>query len=283
MPAASGSAITGLLIYPYVVCATTFPVGGIVTIPSGQLFEDWSTGNLWYINTATGKCSAIQKAPSGGVGGGYWGMAFKGTLVALINWRLQGLWTCTLTLSPTTQCSAVSAFIHLPSSFCASMPYGFCNPDGSAFDPKGNLWYADTVNGVEVELTKASGFTKVGVVNFFPYGIIGVVIDSAGNHWVIDNTCAGNLYKNGIFVGANGDDVDAITISTQNPTHTPDIYVTIANFCDNYAYPFIGNMSTMTILPSPYGSGADTMPGISTLLYFTDYSFDRVWLTTNKL
>ena len=97
---------------------------------------------------------------------------------------------------------------------------------------------------------------------------------------VVDATCLGNLYENGVYTGvSNGDAVEGIAISKSNPSDTAQIYATVANLCGNYPGPFVGDMSTFTILPSPYSSGSDEMPGISTLLYFTDYTFDQVWLT----
>ncbi|HXZ90161.1 MAG TPA: hypothetical protein VEG61_03765 [Candidatus Dormibacteraeota bacterium] len=263
--------------------------GGIATGPGGQFIEDWNTGNLWFYSTATKKCTLIQKPPKGATAKGYWELAVTGSLVALISFDAEGLWTC---IYSSGVCTTVSNFIPLRSKFCASMPAGYCNPNGLAFDKNGNLWYVDVVNSVEVELTAASNYSAVGIVNYYGpgytppafSGLIGIAIDSKGNHWVVDFSCSGNLYKNGVYTGAsNGDDVEGITISKNNPYHTAHIYVTVTNFCGNYPGPFVGDMSDHMILPSPYSSGSDEMPGISTLLYFTDIDNDQVWVTKDTV
>jgi len=265
--------------FPKSVCSIPGDTpGGIASGPGGQFIEDWYTGSLWFYNTATKTCGLLQHAPAGAAGDGYFGIAVKGSLVALISWDMEGLWTCKYS-STLHKCTSVSSFIPLPSTFCASMPYGYCNPDGIAFDKGKNLWYVDIVNAVEVELTMASNYLQVGTTYSYGSRLVGITIDSSGNHWVVDNTCSGNLYKNGVWKGSNGDDVEAIAISTINPEHTAQIYVTVENACGNYAYPFVGDMNDAVILPHPYSSGADAMNGISTKLYFTDWSYDFVWLT----
>jgi len=276
--------------FPRAVCSIPSPgmPGGIATGPGGQFIEDWNTGNLWFYNTATKKCTLIQKPPKGATAKGYWGLAVTGSLVALISFGAEGLWTCTYSSGV---CTTVSSFIPLRSKFCASMPAGYCNPDGLAFDKKTNLWYVDVVNSVEVEVTAASDYSAVGKINYYgpgyipsaPSGLIGIAIDGKGNHWVVDFTCSGNLYENRGLVSSNGDDVEGIAISKNNPYHAAHIYVTVTNFCGNYPGPFVGDMNDFKILPSPYSSGSDEMPGISTVLYFTDIDNDQVWLTKDTL
>jgi len=255
---------------------------GIATVAEGQLIEDWATGKLWFYNTSTKSCSLILTPPKGGSGKGYWGLAVRKSLVALINFNLQGLWTCNWDSTSLT-CKNRSAFIHLPGSFCASMPAGYCNPDGIAFDPSNNLWYEDAVNGVEVELTSVStGSGAVGTVYSYGAPVIGIAIDGSSNHWVVDASCSGDVFENGNLLVQTGGDFNAVSISTSNPSHSAHLYGTVANQCGNYPFPFVGDISDAIILPSPYSSGSDEMPGISTLLYFTDINFGRVWLTTDK-
>jgi len=255
---------------------------GIAPVAGGQLIEDWATGKLWFYKTSTKSCTLIESPPSGGSGNGYWGLAVRKGLVVAISFDLQGFWTCKWD-STTFTCKSRSAFIYLPSSFCASMPAGYCNPDGIAFDPSNHLWYEDPVNGVEVELPSvATGSGAVGTV--FSYGapVIGIVIDSGNNHWVVDASCSGDVFENGGLVVQTGDDFNAVTISTSNPSHTAHLYGSVANECGNYPYPFVGDISDATILPHPYSSGSDEMPGVSTPLYFTDINFGKVWLTTDQ-
>jgi len=281
--------------YPKLVCflPDSSTPGGIATVPGGQLIEDWYTGNLWFYSTATKTCTLIQTAPSAASGGGYWGMAVKVPLVALISWMKLGLWICTYS-SATHTCTSTSAFIPLPASFCASMPAHKCTPDGAAFDLSNNLWYVDPNSGVEVELTAASHYSTVGFFSSYTDNLncipdqtcaplVGLTIDSAGNHWVVDLSCAGNVYENGIWQFSVGDDLTADQISTLNPTNTAHLYLAVSNDCGNYPFPFVGEPTKGIILPHPWSSGADEMPGISTLLYFTDVSLDYVWLTVDTV
>jgi len=113
--------------------------------------------------------------------------------------------------------------------------------------------------------------------------LVGIVIDTVGNHWVVDATCYGNLYKNRVVVTTASDDLSALQISSKNPQHTADIYVAVENICGNYGYPFVADLSEFEVLPHPYTSGSDEMAGISTLLYFTDDDTNLVFLTTDKI
>ena len=267
--------------------------GGIATVSGGQLIGDLYTGDLWFYNTAKKTCSIVQSPPSG-ANGGFWGLAAvkQGTtsyLVALDSYGglAPGLWTCTFSTS-THLCTSVSSWITIPSSFCSTLISHVCYPYGMAFDKSRNLWYVDVVNEVEVELTKASHYTAVGPGE--PYSLtcegagsgcklVGIVIDSSGNHYWTDRSCLGEVYKNGALFFSAGDSLNGITISTSNPSKTAHLYVTLTNGCGHYPYPFVGDVNDLTILPSAYSSGADEMPAISTSLYFTDDSHDMVWHT----
>jgi len=150
-----------------------------------------------------------------------------------------------------------------------------------AFDKSKNLWYADDPNEQEVELTAVSHYKSVGTVHSFSTPVIDVAIDSHGNHWVVDQSCSGNLYENGVVMATAGDALSSIAISTQNPSHTAHLYVGVTGLCGNFAFPFIGDISDFTALPSPFSPGANfNLPGISTLLYFTG---DGAWLTGDAL
>jgi DNA-binding beta-propeller fold protein YncE len=164
------------------------------------------------------------------------------------------------------------------------MAVGYCYPVGLAFDKAGNLWYVDYLQGWEVELTKASHYSKVGstpriCTPGLGCDLIDIVIDSAGNHWVSDYSCTGNVYENGVVKFSAGDMLWGIQISTLNPSKKAHLYVAVTNKCGNYPYPFVGDVSDLTILPHPCTTGADIMFAISTLLYFTDYTYGYVWLT----
>jgi hypothetical protein len=149
----------------------------------------------------------------------------------------------------------------------------YCYPIGQAFDKAGNLWYVDFWQGWEVELTKASHYSKVGTYRSdCTYGLgcelVGIVIDSAGNHWVSDYSCTGNVYENGLVKFSAGDELWGIGISTLNPSKKAHLYVAVDNYCGNYPYPFVGDATDLTILPHPYSSGYDYMSSISTYLTF---------------
>jgi len=234
----------------------------------------------------------MQTAPLAAPLYGWWGLAVMGRLVAAITFEAPaGLYLCAYYSG---SCTSTSAFIPLPAVFCASMPIGFCNPSGIAFDPSMNLWYVDALNGVEVELTAASHYSAVGVFRSYTDNLkceplstcaplTGITIDSKGNHWVVDTSCAGNVYDNGIWQFSVGDDLTADQISTLNPTNTAHLYLAVQNDCGNYPFPFVGEPTKGIILPHPYSSGFDVMPGLSTLLYFADLSLDCVWLTIDTV
>jgi len=268
--------------YPEAACSTLgFSPEGIATVPGGQVFVDYYTGNWWFYSTASKTCSLIQTPPPGHSTSESFGVAAKGSLVATISIRAEGLWTCTLTSSDL--CKSSPVFVSLPSSFCSTMTSGFCDPLALAFDKTGNLWYTDAIQGWEVELTKASGYSKVGATRSYcspglGCELEGMVIDSAGNHWVSDHSCTGNVYENGKIVFSAGDLLWGITISSLNPSKKAHLYVAVTNACGNYPYPFVGDATDLTILPHPYSSGSDYMCGISTQLYFTDVD-GYVWLT----
>ena len=155
-----------------------------------------------------------------------------------------------------------------------------------AFDKNGNLWYADLDNGMEVELTKASHYSVVGNTRSDCVAGTGcmlsqIVIDSAGNHWVTDASCTGNLYENGQVKLSAGDALEGVAISTLNPSHQAHVYVAVTNFCGNYPFGFIGDTTDLYILPYPYSSGSLDAPGLTTLLYFSDWGNDKVWLTVD--
>jgi hypothetical protein len=265
--------------------SSPFLVGGVATGPGGQFVERWDTGDLWFYNTTSRTCRLIHYAPSGarctpGSQCGYIGMASKGSLVALISWDREGLWTCAF--SSTGHCTSVSAFISLPSVFCSSMPSGFCNPDGAAIDAGGNFWYVDVVNGVEVELTAASHYTRVGTVFYYGMPIDGIAIDlTTGNHWVSDYTCAGNVYRNRALVSSAGDALGSIALSNLNPSHTTHVYVGVTAECGNYPGAFVGDQNEFVVLPTPFSS-ANPIPGISTRLFFSDL-FGHVWSTRDTV
>lgn len=266
--------------------STPFVVGGVAAGPGGQYVERWDTGDLWFYDSTTKVCQLLIPAPSGGSCSpgsncGYFGLASKNNLVALISWGLQGLWTCSFCqVSNAPVPAAQSPFIPLPFNFCLSMPAGFCNPDGAAFDNNYNLWYVDIVNGVEVELTTASGYSAVGTVVSYDAPIVGIAIDpNTGIHWVVDYTCRGNVYENRFIVSAAGDALESIALSNLNPSQTTHIYVGVTAKCGNYLAAFVGDQSEFTILPSPFTTPSE-IPGLSTQLYFSD-SFGDVWSTTD--
>ena len=156
--------------------------GGIASVSGGQLIGDWETGNLWFYNTATHSCTLIEKSPLPSIG--YWGLAVTGSLVVLSRWYQPAAWWYCHYSSKTHTCTFWK-WLYIPPTapFCAAMPAGHCNPDGIAFDKSKNLYYVDVVNGVEVELTAATQYAWFQVVRWYSTKVIGIVIDSAGNHW----------------------------------------------------------------------------------------------------
>jgi hypothetical protein len=271
------------------VCSFSSPflIGGVVSAPGGQFIERWDTGDLWFYNTTSRTCNFVHSAPAGGSCSpgsrcGYYGIASKDTLVALISWGVKGLWTCTFSTLQSHKCASVSAFIRLPHSFCSSMLSRFCNPDGAAIDKAANLWYVDVVNGVEVELTSASTYSQVGVVHFYRAPVDGIAIDlTNGNHWVSDYTCAGDVFLNGALVSQAGDALGSIALSKLNPHGTTHVYVGVTAACGNYRFAFVGDQNEFVILPTPFTS-SNPIPGISAQLFFSSF-FRHVWSTKDTV
>ena len=278
-------------------------VGSVLQTRSVTLFTDWSTGDLWAFQPKAGGlngggCADILTSPVPSVG--YVGNAIEGPygfydIVAALNYFGTG-WVCLYTnggASSDYGLCVATGLIGPPAAFCAAQPAGVCNPDGQAFDPSGNLWYVDVVNGDEVELLAGCGFTCVGTVNYYPASIsgvtgligtggpvVGLAIDTFGNHYTVTGfpDCSGTFYYNLIPVFAIGGDSGAVALSATNHYHTTLIYVSVNNFCGTYKFPFVGDISTGFILPHPYSAGVDQMYGISNLITFGSF-YGNVWTT----
>jgi hypothetical protein len=255
----------------------------------GAYVEDWSTGNLVWCKSGVAK--VIATPPTGFSAGGYYGMG--GALVCggalckpsldlvLTSWMIGGLYLC-IRATP-TGCDVVSAGITLPASFCASMLYGFCNPDGTSLDPRSlNLYYADAVNGVVVECTLASVYQSCTVLeNLYPYEPVNTFLTGNGNLWVSDASPTGNVWENGAFVFSVGDELEGITMSNANPRHALDVYVGDTGFSTGSAAHVIdANQMCMCFrsLPTPF-TAPNEIEGLSTVFQLTSYPFGAVYVT----
>jgi hypothetical protein len=148
------------------------------------------------------------------------------------------------------------------------MAAGFCNPIGIALDKKLNVYYADFSSAVVVKCTYASGYQSCKVIEKLSGNPWGLYLDSKGNIWVTDASCAGNVWKNGKSLVTLNDAVEGITNSSSNPSKTQHLYIGVTDFCGTYLNAFIFDLTDHNSLPSPF-SGPNSIPAISTTLVFS--------------
>lgn len=291
---ASSFAIMFLLLTPNIVFAANPKhilsiapdfMGGVVTGAGGVFFVDYSNGNIFHWDSSNGQNLIASPYPEG-VSDGYNGIAVKsfsglGLRVAVITDTLDGLYYCNS--ATFFSCGSESGFIPLIPSVCSSMPAGFCNPTGLAFDKAGNLWYADPSNDMECELDVRTGYTSFVQCNSAPVGAtpVGIFIDSSGNHWLADDSCNGDVIENDATLFSIGDSIGSIVISNKNPVPSNHIYVGIEGFCSSLA-PGIKDLND-GLYVTKFGSQVN-IPGISTGLYFTTNNFlgGDLWKTKDK-
>jgi len=221
----------------------------------------------------------IATPPEGYSANGYFGMG--GVLVCtgavctpqldlvLISFDVEGFYFC-YGATP-SGCGSISPFIGLPGSFCASMFFEVCSPDGSALDNKLNLYYADAPNGVVVECTSVSDYTSCTVLeNLYPQVPSGLFRDASGNLWASDSVVScpspGYVWKNGVIQYTVGDFLDGITLSTANLGHALHVYVADDAHCSGNAH--IIDLTDGKSLPTPF-VGTFYQSGLSTTLQFS--------------
>ena len=198
-----------------------------------------------------------------------------GLVLVLANWDLHGVWFC-FGATP-TGCSVQSTFIILPVAFCSKMRAAYCNPDGSVLDSNLNLYYADVVNDIVVECNYASAYKSCTILeDFYPSGPQTIFVDSTGNLWVSDNSCAGTVWKNGVVQYTVGDELEGIVLNNANPAKALHTYVGDTGFCTNSAAHII-DLTDRSSLPTPFNGPTHTA-GISTTLQFTaDTAIEKVY------
>ena len=238
--------------------------------PGAAYVEDDLTGNLYWCAKGTSHLvadSAFTSNPYEGMAGvvnGTYGVV----LVLDLSWTgTPGFWFCFGASS--TLCSSQSGFISLPSKFCSNMPAGECLPAGIALDKKLNVYYADPQNKVVVKCTSVSSYRHCSVIESLSDEPSGLFRDTHGNLWVTDYGCNGYVWENGVLQYTLSDKLGAMVISSDNPSKTPNMYLSIEGGCGFYSFSFVFDVTTSTIVAS-FTTTTHTILGFSTNLAFSD-------------
>jgi hypothetical protein len=259
--------------------------------------EDYDSGNVYWCKS--GSENQVDGAPGGNIGQGFNGMAGVstgfGTVLAidLGSFGESGAipaYFCVGAVPMSANfpyCSISGNFVAGlgagTTPFCKNQPKGNCYPDGVALDKKLNFYYADHQNMDVVKCTYASQYQSCSVLkSLTPYAPDNLFIDSSGNIWVSDSSCTGNVWKDsgGVWTVKYkvGDFLDAITMSSANPTKTPHLYVADTGLCSDTAAHII-DLTDGKSLPTPFAFATD-IPGLSTGLQFTSLG-PNVYSTTD--
>jgi hypothetical protein len=248
---------------------------GLFSVQNGAVFAvDANTGDLLWCNA--GNTFLVATPPSGGATNGYYGLAGVSTSIGVVLAMITGgggigtpgLWLCFgLTLN---NCSVESTFITLPASFCTSQPIGICFPDQLAIDKHLNIYYTDASNGDVVECLYNYNYQNCAVLyNLAPAQPYGIFLDSKGNFWVSDYSCAGDVWENGVLQYSLSDQVSALTLSSSNPSKTQHVYLGITGNCGFYPKADIFDVNDDHFLATPVTSGT-FIYSITSRLQFTD-------------
>ena len=273
------------------VCSFGVHVGptGIYAIGTGVYVEDWDTGNLMWCGK-DGSQFIVESPPLDGGGLGYTGMAGVNTglglVLVLVSWSADagpGLWFCFgATPVQSSGCAFQSAFILLPSSFCATLKTGTCSPGGIALDSALNVYYTDFANAVVVKCSLLSANQHCAVIETLSRKPFGLYRNPAtGDLWVSDDSCTGYVWKNGVVQYTLNDELEGITISSANPTKTPHVYVADTEFCSLTAPAHIQDLTDGKSLHTPL-TGAEEILGITTGLQFTAFDTGDVWSVRDR-
>jgi hypothetical protein len=262
-------------------------IGGLADGAGGIFFANWGNGTLFHWDKSHGLVT-IAQSPIGSSGytvGPAYGLAAaktsNGYRVAVLGWSEGSLYYCDGVNA--TKAASCSPYILIDPAFCASMAAGKCNPDGAAFDKNLNLYYVDALNNVEVELTAASGYTQASIYREYKLGdaVVNIFIDpSTGVHYVTDNSCSGHVYANGVLFATVGESLEAITMSSANPSGQKHLYVASTGICHEH----LSHLIDLTDGKPLAGDGTPTyvyqmldIPGISSGLYYSEVQTSNVY------
>jgi hypothetical protein len=229
----------------------------------------------------------ISSVPTGGSSLGYFGMGGVKTttfgLVLVLTNTNGALWICKHATS--SGCGSKSKFITLPSSFCSTEPKGSCNPDGTALDKSLNLYYVDSANVQLVECTASSHYQSCSVLpassslTGAPEGLF----LQGSTFYVSDSSCTGTVWKGTksslSILGTDGDGIESITVSKNNPLNTPHVYGAYSGFCTNTAAHIV-DVTDDTSLPSPFTTATEII-GLDSRLQFTTFDPGAAYRTTD--
>ena len=262
-------------------------ISGVVSGAGGVFYANWGSGELYHWDSVHGTTALYwQCSGCGGYGIAAASTGSNSYRVAVSDWINSGIYYCNNVTA--TSVGSCSGFITIDPSFCSTMPVGYCNPDGMDFDKSLNLYYVDSENNVEVELTAASGYTHAILYRTFPAGdsVVNIFIDQTNlTQYVTDNSCAGHVYANGKLIATLGQSLEGVTISSQNPENKSHLYVALDGYCittGSSSYPKILDLTdghSLATWDIPSSSATSTIAGISTNLYFSVTESGAVWET----
>lgn len=223
--------------------------------------------------------STVSQPPSGAPAYGYASMGgvstSLGTVLVLDSDNPPGFWFCEAVR--TTGCGIESTYINLPPGFCSAQLTGKCDPQGIALDKKLNVYYADPANSDVVKCTLSTGYQTCKQIETLSAKPTGIFRASNGDIWVTDESCAGNVWKNGAFQYSLSDSLGGITMSSSNPKKASHLYFAIDATCGFYPNAFVFDKTDDQALPSPF-SGSAQIPFITTKLQFTTNTTETVYL-----
>jgi hypothetical protein len=164
----------------------------------GAFVLSWGTGSIFYCNKG-----AATLVASGVSGQGSFGLAMVGN-TAYVTEYSGLLETCTGVT--TTASSGTCTVTSIDSTYCSSLPGGFCNADGDAVVGS-TLYYADIYNGVvtQCNLAATSCSTQYSFGGYVasPYGYPVNIAYSGGNQYVVNDDCASTSGSQVWINGAN--------------------------------------------------------------------------------
>lgn len=248
--------------------------GGIYPISKKAAYvENWSTGDI--AACGSGIATTIATPPSGYSAEGYYGIAGakdSGKLdLILLSFEVPGGYYCLGASS--SGCASTAAFV-LPSTFCSSEPYGFCNPDGVVLSKNLAFTYVDVVNQQMVSCTAYATSCAVDAASSAFSGYKPVNIAQLGSKLAVsDNSCSGLVWEGSTtsmkVVASIGDSLQGIAF------HSKVLYVADDGICTDTAAHII-NLKTGASLPTPL-TAPDQIVGLDSDLQFGSWDTGEVF------
>ncbi len=269
--ARGGTPVPGVTAMPKIKYLCSVPPGenpgGVYPIKKYFAFvEEWNDGQLWNCENGYGDYNGYAPYPSTG----YYGLAgvnVSGELdLILISYYGVG-WYLIGDHLPGTGFT-------LPSSFCASEPAGYCNPDGLVVESNLSFTYVDAVNQQMVTCTAYAASCSVDAASSAFAGYQPVNIAQSGSTLAVsDNSCAGVVWEGSTssmtVVASIGDALQGITF------HHKQLYVADDGTCTNTIAHII-DLTTGRSLRTPL-TAPDEIIGLDWELQFSAFDANVVY------